>query len=115
YRSSADWDVRYVYDWVNGDGTAYSAMTTALNANLAVLANWQAVEQRINVENFADYYLLNIYTAMWDWPENNFVFARERSTGLLSKFTFAVWDAAGGFNLNGYYNKPVSFNSVNEL
>jgi hypothetical protein len=115
YRSTADWDVRYVYDWVNGDGTAYAAMQTALSRDLGVLTNYQAALGLLDADNFADYYLLNIYGAMWDWPENNFVFARERSTGPLSRFTYSVWDAEGGFNVNTYYNKPVGFNTVSEL
>jgi hypothetical protein len=115
YRSSVDWDVRYNYDWVNGDGAAWNALLTALNRDLTALTNWQAAADLFDVDNFADYYLLNIYCAMWDWPENNFAFARERSAGPLSRFTYAVWDAEGAFNINGYYSKPASFNTVTEL
>jgi hypothetical protein len=107
--------VRYNYDWVNGDGNAYAAMLTALNRDLGVLANYSAATNLFDVDSFADYYLLNIYCAMWDWPENNFVFARERSSGPLSRFRYAVWDAEGGFNINGYYGKPASFNTISEL
>ncbi len=115
YRSDLDWDVRYNYDWVNGDGTAYAAMLGALNTDLTVLPNYLNATQLFDPDNFADYYLLNIYCAMWDWPENNFVFARERSTGPLSRFSYAVWDAEGAFNVNSYYNKPVTFNTITEL
>ena len=75
YRSGVDWDVRYNYDWVNGDGIAYSAMMAALNADMSSLPNYLNATQLFDPDNFADYYLLNIYCAMWDWPENNFVFA----------------------------------------
>src|SRR5256885_700009 len=115
YRSSADWDVRYNYDWVNGDGVAFGAMMAALNADISSLPNYLSAAQLFDPDNFADYYLLNIYCAMWDWPENNFVFARERSTGPLSRFTYVVWDAEGAFNVNGYYNKPVTFDTIAEL
>jgi hypothetical protein len=112
YRSSADWDVRYVYEWVDGDGGAWSSMMSALNQNLATLANYQALKSKLDLDNFADYYLLNIYSAMWDWPENNFAFARERSTGPDSVFRYLVWDAEGGFNIKSYYAKPASFNTL---
>ena len=113
YRSSLDWDVRYNYDWVNGDGIAYNNMSNALNADLGLLANWQAAAALLDVDNFADYYLLNIYCAMGDWPDNNFVFARERSTGPLSKFIYSVWDAEAAFNINpSFQNKPVSYTTI---
>jgi hypothetical protein len=115
YRSTADWDVRYVVDWVNGDPVAYNVMRQALNRDMAQLSNYVAATAYLDPDNFADYYLLNIYSAMWDWPENNYVLARERSTGPLGRFRFTVWDAEGGFNINGYYAKPVSFNTVTEL
>jgi hypothetical protein len=76
------------------------------------MANWQSVTNRMDIDNVADYYLLNTYCAMWDWPGNNFVIARERSTGPNSRFRFAVWDAEGAFNVNSYYNKTVSYNTI---
>lgn len=115
YRSTMDFDVCYSGDWVNGDRSAYDTMRSALNQDLSVLARYQTAETMVDMDNFADYYLLNIYCAMWDWPENNYVIERERSTGPLSRFRFSVWDAEGAFNVNGYYAKPVTFNTINEL
>ena len=112
YRSERPWDVRYVYEWVNGDSAAWNQMMSALNANPATLPNYQTIGSRLDVDNFADYYLLNIYSAMWDWPENNFALARERSTGPDSVFRYLVWDAEGGFNVKNYYAKGVSFNTI---
>ncbi|HXG47153.1 MAG TPA: CotH kinase family protein, partial [Methylomirabilota bacterium] len=113
--SQLDWDVCYVGDWVNGDGLAYSNLVAALDRDLSVLSNYLAAAQLFHEDNFADYYLLNIYCAMWDWPENNYVFARERSAGPLGRFIFTVWDAEGAFNINSYYNKPTSHNTLTEL
>ncbi|MGI8603383.1 MAG: lamin tail domain-containing protein [Verrucomicrobiales bacterium] len=112
YRSDAPWDVRYVSEWVNGNGTAWSGLMNALNLNLATLTNYQALRSRMDIDNFADYYLLNIYSAMWDWPENNFALARERSSGPNNIFRYLVWDAEGGFNVKSYYAKPASFNTL---
>ncbi len=112
YGSSALWDVNYSGDWVDGDATAFYQMLSTLNADLTVMANWQAVTNQMDIDNVADYYLLNIYNATWDWPGNNYVIARERSTGPDSRFRFAVWDAEGAFNVNSYYNKPVNYNTV---
>ncbi len=112
YSSDASWDIDYSWNWVDGDSVAFNQLINTLDSNLTVPANWQSVTNQMDIDNAADYYLLNIYSAMWDWPGNNFVIARERSTGPNSRFRFAVWDAEGGFNVNSYYNKPVNFNTI---
>ena len=112
YNSTAEWDVDYSWTWVDGDSVAFYQLITALDHNLSVAANWQSVTNQIDIDNAADYYLLNTYCAMWDWPGNNFVIARERSTGPNSRFRFAVWDAEGGFNVDSYCNKPVDYNTI---
>lgn len=111
YNSQLGWDVNYIWSWVDGDSVAYQQLLTALNRDLTNPVYWQAVTNRLDIDNAADYYLLNIYAAMWDWPNNNFVFARERSNGPNSRFRFVVWDAEGGFNVVGY-GKPVSYNTL---
>jgi hypothetical protein len=112
YNSTESWDVDYSWSWVDGDGNAMWQLVTLLGGNITGAAAWQSVTNQIDVDNAADYYLLNIYCAMWDWPGNNFVIARERSTGPDSKFRFVVWDAEGGFNVNSYYDKTVAYNTI---
>jgi hypothetical protein len=111
FRSQASWDVDYSWTWVDGNNTAFNQLLTALDQNLTNLSNWHAVTNRLEIDNAADYFLLNIYCAMWDWPGNNYAFARERSNGPLSRFRFAVWDAEGAFNSIGY-GHPVSYNTI---
>jgi hypothetical protein len=111
YASQAAWDVDYSWTWVDGDNTVFKQLLTALDQNLTNLTNWGAVTNKLDIDNAADYYLLNIYGAMWDWPGNNFVIARERSTGPDSRFRFAVWDAEGAFNAIGYAHS-VSYNTI---
>jgi hypothetical protein len=52
---------------------------------------YREVARRLDVPNFVDYCLLNAYTAMGDWPANNWRAARERSTNGI--WRFIVWDA----------------------
>lgn len=113
YNSTASWDIDYSWNWVDGDGNTMWQFISTLGGDLTSSGAWQSVTNQIDIDNVADYYLLNIYCAMWDWPENNFVIARERSTGPNSRFRFAVWDAEGGFNVNSYYYKPVSYDTIN--
>jgi hypothetical protein len=112
YGSDGLWDINYSWTWVDGDATAFNQLLSTLDADLTVAANWQSVTNQMDIDNVADYYLLNTYCAMWDWPGNNFVIARERSAGPNGRFRFAVWDAEGGFNVNSYYNKTVSYNTL---
>jgi len=110
YGGPTGWDVCYVGSWVNGDNVAYQQLLTALDRNLSVPANWKAVTDLIDIENAADYFLLNIYCAMWDWPHNNYAFARQRSTGPAGKFRFVVWDAEGACGVVG--GRGVSYNTL---
>ena len=111
HRSDLAWDVYYSGTWVNGNNTAFNQLLTALDLNLTNPANWQSVTNKLDIDNAADYYLLNIYCSMWDWPGNNYIVARERSPGPLSRFRFAVWDAEGAYAaITGA--KPASYNTI---
>lgn len=95
----ASWDVlAYAYD-VNenvaeGSKDAWDEMITRLEED-PTPENWEKVLEVADVQAIADYYLINIYTAMWDWPHNNWVAARERSEN--GRYRLYVWDAEGGF------------------
>ncbi|MDC3255373.1 lamin tail domain-containing protein [bacterium] len=104
--SEEEWDVRQVRSIENGDGLAWNELKARLAQDLDVEDNWEAVLEYIDPIAIADYYLLNIYAATWDWPNNNWVAARERSAD--GRFRFYVWDAEGGFGLYG--EKPVDYN-----
>ncbi len=93
-----------------GDMIAWEAMIARLNAADSV-ANWQRVTEFADVVNMADYYLLNIYMATWDWPHNNWVAARERSPQ--GRYRLYIWDAEGGMNNRG--NRPVSQEMINSF
>ncbi|HWQ90798.1 MAG TPA: CotH kinase family protein, partial [Clostridia bacterium] len=111
YRSAEDWDLNYSGNWDEGDGTAFSQLLAGLETDLTSPVNWANVTNRLDIDNTVDYFLLNIYTATWDWPGNNYVIARERSVGPNSRFRFAVWDAEGAF-ASVQDIKPVSYNTI---
>ncbi|MDB4304608.1 lamin tail domain-containing protein [bacterium] len=106
-----DWDVRQVNDYANGDITVWNEMLSILNRsgnNDLSQADWEDALEIMDPVNMADYFLINIYGATWDWPQNNWVGARERTTD--GKYRLYVWDAEGAFHSQGYFN-PVSHNS----
>ncbi|HKQ38067.1 MAG TPA: lamin tail domain-containing protein, partial [Verrucomicrobiae bacterium] len=60
-------------------------------------AAYAALGRRLELTNFVDYCLLNAYTAMGDWPANNWRAGRERSTNGI--WRFIVWDAEWGMGI----------------
>lgn len=93
--STEEWDVRQVGEFASGDSAKWNEMIGLLQQDLTSLPNYQAVQGMLDVDNFIDYLLVNTYAATRDWPNNNWVAARERSdTGL---YRFYVWDAEMAF------------------
>lgn len=100
FKSDLDWDVLQVGVPSDGDGIAYQEMFTFLRNNpQSVLANYQGMQARLDMPAFIDYLIQNIYTCTGDWPHNNWIAARERSTS--GKFRFFTWDAEGAFGSFG--------------
>lgn len=92
--SDLPFDVIQVTAVSSGDNLALQEMATFVRQNsMATLANYEAMAERLDLVNFADYLVLNLFTGTGDWPHNNFVTARERST--TGKFRFYTWDAEG--------------------
>lgn len=55
-----------------GSYATYSALRTFLTYNdLSIPENFQYIEERIDLDNFLDYYITEIYSANYDWPFNN--------------------------------------------
>lgn len=108
---SEDWDVRQVNDYANGDITTWNTMMNILNrsgnGDLS-LSDWNEALDYLDPVNMADYFLINIYGATWDWPQNNWVGARERSPE--GRYRLYVWDAEGSFLSQSYFN-PRTHNS----
>ncbi len=93
-----------------GDRVAWEDMIVRLNRAVTP-ANWDAVREVADVTNIADYFILNIYGATWDWPHNNWVAAKERSPA--GRYRLYIWDAEGAFNTAG--NRPVGQEMINSF
>ena len=75
-----------------GDPTRFNAMHSfALANNLALLDNWNTLTQYLHVTAFVDYLIVQNYSGVGDWPNNNW-YAGNRNTppGTVRYFT---WDA----------------------
>jgi hypothetical protein len=60
----------------DGNMTAYNAMFTIANAGLASDAQYQAVQQYLNIPAFIDYMILNFYAGNNDWDQHNWYAGR---------------------------------------
>ncbi|MEN8693384.1 MAG: lamin tail domain-containing protein [Akkermansiaceae bacterium] len=94
----------------DGDKVAWDDLIVRLNA-ATTEANWQNILDIADIANMADYYLINIYMATWDWPHNNWIAAKERSDR--GRYRLYVWDAEGAMNNAG--NRPISTEMINQF
>jgi len=85
---------------VNGDAEHYNKMIDFLNGNSPFfIANYEKVKTMMDVENFMEYEIAQIYFNNTDWPGNNIKFWRPRTPEGRWKwilfdtdFGFGVWD-----------------------
>ena len=96
----SEWDIIAQFGELReGDMVNWNQLKSALLKNLSVPQNYAAVERLLDVDNFIDYIMLNVYANTGDWPHNNWRAARERVPG--AKWRFLVWDAEWAFGNNG--------------
>lgn len=76
----------------SGDTAAFNTLYNLITrSNMVVAANYALAERQLDMTNFVDYLLVNIYGGTGDWPNNNWRMARERIVG--GKFRCYIWDA----------------------
>ncbi len=89
-----------------GDIEAYTQMMTFVEQNdLSEAANYAHMEELIDIDNYINYQIYEIYIANRDWPGNNLKLYRERVPG--SKWRWWLYDLDMGFAGNGesrYYS-----------
>nr|WP_226895437.1 FN3 associated domain-containing protein [Luteolibacter marinus] len=84
------------YDAVNhdgvkdGDNIAWEAMRAIAEAGLSSPEQYAAIQQYLDVDQFIDYMMVNIYGANQDWPDNNWAATRRRQPG--AGYKFWMWD-----------------------
>ncbi len=67
------------------------------NNSLANNANFQLVSEKyLDIENFTDYQIVNIFSGNWDWPDNNLDFVHDR-LGTDGRWRYLMWDTAAAW------------------
>ena len=82
-------------------------MRTIVGRDMTIPANYQAALDVLDLDNFIDYLITNVYGGTGDWPHNNWRAARERVAG--AKFRFYAWDAEWSF---GNLGRSVNGNTL---
>jgi hypothetical protein len=83
---------------IEGDNQDYLNMINFIeNNSLTDPNNYQIVEQQVDINNFIDYYITQIFIANTDWPGNNIKFWRPQITG--SKWKWILYDTDFSFGL----------------
>jgi len=68
-----------------------------MSGNLQQSGGYEQVKQWIDIDNFIDYFALEIYHTNWDWPHNNVRLWRPRKTD--GKWRFIYYDTDFGLAL----------------
>jgi len=103
----------------------YDEMWNFFNDNsMTDSANYQKAQEYIDIDNFIDYYIANIYSGNTDWPANNNVFWRYQTTNggyddtakwyMDGRFRWIVKDMDWGFGLMGQASSDTLSHAMNE-
>ena len=99
YDSDEDWDVMTMNGIRDGDTVSWNEMLSyARNNNLSDDIHYEELGRRLDIPAFADYLILQLWSGNWDWPQNNWAAASERSEE--GRWRFFIWDAEGGMFSN---------------
>ncbi|MFT6242759.1 MAG: hypothetical protein ACJAQT_004870 [Akkermansiaceae bacterium] len=91
-----DWDVMKASPPTSvvaedGEATAWQEVVALANAGVASVANFEAIQEKLDLENYIDWLLVNFYNGNSDWDHNNWQAARRRDVD--DHFRFFVWDS----------------------
>ena len=87
---------------IDGDANAWNAMLAIAGAGLTNDVAYTNLSQYLNIPNFIDYMMMNLYAANTDWPWHNWNAARRRAPG--AGFHFFCWDAEWTFGIGNDVN-----------
>ncbi|MDB6110001.1 MAG: putative secreted protein, partial [Pedosphaera sp.] len=93
--SNTDYDVlkntTFGLQVVSGDTVAWSAALALANTGLTNNAQYEELQQYVDMDNLIDYMIVNHWVGNDDWPQHNWYLTRKRDTG--EGFKFLIWDA----------------------
>ncbi len=92
-----------------GSADHYNAMIDFITANdLSIEENYRWVEQQMEIDQYIDYQITQIYTANGDWPGGNIIFWRPQIEG--GKWKWVLYDS--DMAMNSHSRGQVDDNSL---
>lgn len=86
---------------VRGDNSEYESMLTFLeSSDLSIQENYDQIAAQVDIENYIDYQIGEIFTGNYDWPGNNIKYFKPKTEE--GKWRWLVFDLDMGF---GYFKK----------
>ncbi|MCK4796908.1 MAG: CotH kinase family protein [Spirochaetes bacterium] len=100
-----------IMEALEGDTIHYEAMLDYIDTNgLASTEHYEYIQTQMDVDNFIDYQIANIYFDNKDWPGNNNKYWRPKTTN--GRWRWIVYDTDFGFGLlneNAYNFDTLAF------
>lgn len=100
---------RYFTEANDGDMEAWEEfLQWHADGDVATDPDFEEFKERVDYENFMDYFALNVYVQNEDWPHNNWIATRHR-TRSDAKWIFHCWDSewALGLRPNGWTSNTI--------
>lgn len=89
---------------IAGDWTDFNNLKDFVeNNDLTTESNYNKIKNWMNIENFIDYQIVEIFIGNQDWCNNNIKFWRPKAEG--SKWNWVMWDT--DYGLGTYNNDPI--------
>ena len=79
------------------------------NNNLSNPTFYNTAIEQLDLVSFIDYLIVQSWSGNWDWPQNNWSAASERSSS--PKWHFFIWDGEGGMDNSVSQNRLSELNS----
>ncbi len=106
YTHNIDKDSVEFFEWGNAH---YQNLINFLEANnLKDDVNYNYVTKQIDIDNYIDYSIAELFFANYDWPSNNMKFWRKKNTG---KWRWVFFDLDAGF---GNFKRNMLVHNTNE-
>ncbi|MCC5808288.1 MAG: chitobiase/beta-hexosaminidase C-terminal domain-containing protein [Opitutales bacterium] len=86
-----DWDAITHGGVRDGNRQAWDAMRAIAGGGLASMESYEAIKAYLDVPQYTDYMIVNLWAGMHDWPHNNWNAVRRREEG--AGFMFFCWDS----------------------
>jgi len=82
-------------DVIDGEATAWEEMMNFVRQNdLSINENYVQLQTWLDLDNFIDFVIAEMYLELWDFPENNLKYWRERAPNARWQWLFNDGDAA---------------------